>query len=61
MAKFELFKSNKNGQFYFHLKASNGEIIASSEGYTTKQNAQKGIEAIKNVAADALIEDQTQS
>lgn len=30
-AKFELFKDTA-GQFRFHLKAANGEIIAASQG-----------------------------
>ncbi len=54
--KYQIFKG-KDGQFYFRLKAANGEIIASSEGYTTKQSAQNGIEAIRTVAVEAPIED----
>lgn len=52
--KFEIFEG-KDGQWYFHLRARNGEIICSGEGYTTKQNCKKGIEAIKSVAADAPV------
>lgn len=33
-------------QWYWHVKAKNGEIIAQSEGYKTKQAAQKGIKAL---------------
>jgi uncharacterized protein YegP (UPF0339 family) len=55
-AKFEIFESEENGQFYFHLKAKNGEIICQSEGYTTKSAALKGIESIKNNAPEATIE-----
>lgn len=51
--KFELFKSEKNGQFYFRLYASNGEIILRSEGYTTKANCKKGILSVrKNSVSD---------
>jgi len=46
MAKFEI-TSRKNGEFQFNLKASNGEIILTSEGYTTKENCKKGIESVK--------------
>ncbi|WP_392565477.1 YegP family protein [Utexia brackfieldae] len=49
--KFELFKSPKNNQFYFHLQASNGEIILQSEGYTTKSNCLNGIRAVKKNAS----------
>jgi uncharacterized protein len=47
------------GKFRFHLKAPNGEIIAASQGYETKANAEKGIEAIKTHAAHATVEDHT--
>ena len=53
--KFQIFKG-KDKQFYFRLKAANGEIICSSEGYSTLQNCNKGIEAIKNIANDAPVE-----
>jgi uncharacterized protein YegP (UPF0339 family) len=39
--KFELKKS-KDGQFYFNLTATNGQVIATSEMYTTKKSAQTG-------------------
>ena len=42
----------------FHLKASNGEIIAASEAYETKQGVLHGIEAVQN-SCDAEIEDLT--
>jgi len=44
--KFEVFKG-KNRQFYFRLKASNGEIIGKSEGYIAKQSAETGIASVK--------------
>ena len=43
--KFEI-KRAKDGQFYFNLKARNGEIILTSETYTTKANAQKGATSV---------------
>ena len=42
-AKFELSKDHA-GKFRFHLKAPNCEIIAASQGYETKANAEQGIE-----------------
>jgi uncharacterized protein YegP (UPF0339 family) len=45
-AKFEISK-DQAGKFRFHLKAPNGEIIAASQGYESKANAEKDIEAIK--------------
>lgn len=46
-ALFEITRSAKSGEFYFHLKASNGEIILRSEGYTKKASALNGIESVK--------------
>lgn len=40
--KFQVFKSTYNNQYYFHLKAKNGEKILSGEGYTTKQSCLNG-------------------
>ena len=49
--KFEIKKA-KNGQFYFHLKASNGQIVLSSEMYVAKTSAEHGIESVKKNAPD---------
>ncbi len=55
--KFQVFKDAAN-EFRFHLKAANGEIIAESEGYETKESCLDGIEVVKK-SCDAEIEDQT--
>lgn len=47
MSKFAIFKGT-NGNFYFHLKADNGEIVLSSEGYLTKTSCQNGIDSVKD-------------
>ncbi len=57
-AKFEL-KKTPSGQYRFNLKAGNGEIIATSESYTTKASALNGIESVKKNAAGAAVDDQT--
>ncbi|EMY68115.1 YegP family protein [Leptospira vanthielii] len=57
-AKFEIYK-DKAGEFRFRLKAANGEIIASSEGYSSKQACENGITSVKNNAGTAEIVDQT--
>jgi uncharacterized protein YegP (UPF0339 family) len=44
---FELSKSS-DGQFRFVLKAGNGEIILTSELYTTKSAAENGIASVRN-------------
>ena len=52
--KFELY-ADKAGEFRFRLKAKNGEVIATSEGYTSKNGALNGIESVKENAPDAEI------
>ncbi len=49
---FELFQSEKSGEFYFRLKAKNGQIILSSQGYTTKAACQNGIDSVKKNSQD---------
>ena len=49
-AKFEL-QTASDGQFCFHLKAGNGEIILASERYKQKTSCEKGIEAVKRCAS----------
>lgn len=56
--KFEILR-NVAGQFYWRYKASNGEIVAVSEAYTTKESCKNGIDSIKNGALFAEIEDLT--
>jgi uncharacterized protein YegP (UPF0339 family) len=46
--KFVIQRSHE--QFYFHLAAGNGEIILTSERYTTKASAENGVEAVKESA-----------
>lgn len=50
--KFEIFKG-KNDEFYFHLKAGNGEVILASQGYTAKANCKNGIESVRTHSSDA--------
>lgn len=51
MAKFEI-STRKNGEFQFSLKASNGQVILSSEGYTTKAACLNGVESVKKNSAE---------
>lgn len=46
MGRYEL-KRSSDGQFYWNLKAGNGETILTSERYTTKANAENGIESCR--------------
>lgn len=45
--KFQVFQSSANSQYYFRLKAANGEIILTSEGYTAKASCMTGINSVK--------------
>jgi uncharacterized protein YegP (UPF0339 family) len=47
--KFEVF-TGANDQWYFRLKAPNGEVILASEGYQARQGALGGIESVKKNA-----------
>ncbi|HTQ18466.1 YegP family protein [Mycobacterium sp.] len=57
-ANFEVYKDAR-GEFRFRLKAANGEIIASSEGYKSKAAAQNGVESVRTNAPTATLVDQT--
>jgi uncharacterized protein len=50
--KFELY-TDKAGEWRFRLKAANGQVIATGEGYSSKAGALNGIESIKTNAPGA--------
>ena len=54
--KFEVY-TDKAGEFRFRLKATNGQIIAVSEGYKAKASCVNGIESVKKNAPDAPVEE----
>ena len=54
--KFEIYE-DKAGEFRFRLKARNGEIILSSEGYKAKASCKNGVESVRKNAADAKVEE----
>ena len=53
---FEWFK-DKAGKYRFRLKAANGEIIAVSEAYNSKEGLENGIESVKKNASIAKIKE----
>ncbi|MGI8561222.1 MAG: YegP family protein [Luteimonas sp.] len=58
-AAFEVSRRS-NGEFQFNLKAGNGQVILSSEGYSAKASCLEGIESVrKNSQDDARFERQT--
>ena len=55
-AKFELYQ-DKAGEFRFRLKAANGQVIATSEGYKTKASCLNGIESVRTNAPKGTFEE----
>ena len=47
--KFEI-STRKDGEFQFNLKAANGQVILTSEGYSTLQGCENGIESVRKHA-----------
>jgi uncharacterized protein YegP (UPF0339 family) len=52
--KFELW-TDKGGDWRFNLKASNGQVIATSQGYASKASAMNGIDSVKSNAPGAEV------
>lgn len=51
MGKF-VVSVRKNGEYQFNLKAGNGQVILSSEGYSSESGCMNGIESVKKNAPD---------
>jgi len=56
MVKFQIYR-DVAGEFRWRLVAANGEIVATSEGYTTKYNATRSAQLVKELARIAVIVD----
>lgn len=52
-------RNSSNGESYFVLKAANGEIIGTSETYSSSAALESGIESVKSNALSAGIVDST--
>lgn len=52
-------KVSKNEKFYFNLKATNGQIIGTSEMYESEKSRDNGIDSVKRNAPDSPVEDNT--
>lgn len=51
MGKF-VITNRKNGEFQFNLKGGNGQVVLTSEGYTTKASCLNGVESVKKNSQD---------
>jgi len=58
MGKFEIYK-DKRDEFRWRLLADNNQVIATGEGYSSKDGCKNGIESVKKNAPEAEIDDQT--
>ena len=52
-------KLSSNGKFYFNLKATNGQIIGTSEMYESAASREAGISSVKTNATGSVTEDET--
>ena len=52
-------KEAKNGKFHFNLKATNGQVIGSSQLYASEATCKNGIESVKKNGPTTVIEDET--
>lgn len=55
MAGKFVVKQDAAGKYRFNLVAGNGEIIAQSQAYKSKDSALAGIESVRKNAADAEV------
>ncbi len=55
-SKFEVYE-DRSRQYRFRLRATNGEIVANGEAYTSRSSAREGCRAVQRAAAGASIED----
>lgn len=54
-AKFQVYKNKSDSDYHWRLVAANGEELAWSEAYRTKDGAMKGVEALKKAAKEAEV------
>jgi uncharacterized protein len=52
-------KTTDSGKFHFNLKATNGQVIGTSQMYTSESGRDNGIESVSKNAAEANVEDQS--
>lgn len=55
-AKFKVWKSPKDKQWYFHMRARNNKITVPSQGYARLGGALRGIGSLKRDVAEAVVQ-----
>lgn len=43
---------DRAGEWRFHVKGANGEIVAQSEGYTTRRGCERGLAALQRIVVE---------
>lgn len=56
--KFQLFR-DKVDEYRVRLRAANGEVLMTSEGYVEKRDAEHLIKLVRETSADTVVEDLT--
>jgi uncharacterized protein YegP (UPF0339 family) len=59
MAGKFVLKKGSTGKYHFNLVAGNGQVVATSEAYESRESALKGIDSVKANAPGAEVDDQT--
>jgi uncharacterized protein YegP (UPF0339 family) len=59
MAGKFVLKKGTTGKYHFNLVAGNGQVIATSESYESRESALNGIESVRHNAPGAEVDDQT--
>ncbi len=54
-----VIKKGSTGKFRFSLLSTNGQVVATSEAYSSKASCMNGVRSVQKLAADAVVEDQT--
>lgn len=55
--RIEKFQGKRNKQFYFRVKASNGQVVCQSEGYTRRANRDHAIDRLAGIVSNAVVVD----
>ncbi len=55
-ARYQVWRA-ADRQWYFRLRARNGEIVHGSEGYKTRAGALRGIGACRRAASEATVQE----
>lgn len=59
MGVFQIFLDKKSGHYCWRMLSLNGAVIATCEGYKSKEDCLYGIEAVRRLAEKSTLDDQT--